>query len=275
MTSVDNPVNDPVHQAPQGVPPATPPATPPVTPPATPDPPAPLTQVDVDRAITTATTGLNTKNTELLAEKKATQAKLDGLLESLGGDDGVKALVDMRKKLANDELGSLLADGKHDEWFDKRTGALRDEHTRVLDAKEKSLTDALAERDTAIEKLHVKMLEVNIGTAATTAGVLDEPGIRQDVMLNADNDFTYDTELDRSVIRDAAGSVVYGKDPKVPLGFDEWFEQKKESHRHWWAPSKGGGAGGSGGEPIPDRELTEIPMIEYIEKRKKQGVQNF
>ena len=74
-------------------------------------------QVRIDAAVEKATQGLLKKNDELKGEKQNARRQLDSLvesIESLGGAEGLKSLRDMRARLENDEIGRLVAEGKHE-----------------------------------------------------------------------------------------------------------------------------------------------------------------
>ena len=73
-------------------------------------------QERINQAVEEAVEGLKRTNAELKAEKTELKERHDALsaqFDKLGGDDGIEALVQMRARLENDEVGKLLAEGKH------------------------------------------------------------------------------------------------------------------------------------------------------------------
>ncbi len=108
-----------------------------------------------------------------------------------------------------------------------------------------------------------------MANAATASGI--EPGALLDVQLRAQTQFTFDQERDTLVIRDSDGGVVFGKDGKSPKSIKEWLDDQKEVSRHWWPPSKGGGAEGSGRGSGGGKDMGSLSMAEYAAQRRKEG----
>ncbi len=238
----------------------------------------------LQRVIEEATSGLKRTNIELKTEKTQLKEQLDSLtqqleglggldtLKQLGGADTVRQLVEMQKRFQADEQGKLLTEGKYDEWFDKRTTALRKDHENQL----KNLQIALEEANGKVSKsegaLRKKVLETEVSSACLEVGV--EGSAILDVQLRAANTFTFDQERGRVVLRDEDGGIVFGKDGSTPKTIKEWLEDQKETSRHWWPASKGSGADGSG--RLGDRPgLDKLDMRSYSEQRKKQGFKSF
>lgn len=233
----------------------------------------------VKKAVEAATSGLKKNRDEILAEKRALQEQLDKakndrkFYEELGGEDGVKKLLDFKKKLEKDESTKLLAEGKHDEWFDKRTAALRGEYEQKLTKQAELLTEREQQLAATNDRLARVMIQNDVQNAARTAGVV--PSAVADIELVAMNTFEFDPEHDRHVIKDKDGVVLLGKDGQNPKSLGEWLDEQKESRRHWWPQSQGAGAaGGAGGRAgAPDmKAIGQMSMSEYNEYRKKQGM---
>jgi hypothetical protein len=230
---------------------------------------------DVQKRIDAAVGGLRKTNEALKAEKQAIKAKLDelsGTFESLGGADGLKQLQDLNAKFANDELGKLLKEGKHDEWFDRRAEGLRKEHAKQLSQHDQTVKQA-EERAVAAEKrLHTMLLKTAVQSAAVKAGV--EASAFEDVELHAEKRFTFDVERGELVMKDEDGVLVYGKDGKSPLTVAEWLDDQKESRRHWFPASQSGGASGSrmtkaGSGPDLER-MTPREYADYMDKKDRE-----
>ena len=217
-------------------------------------------QTQVQKLIDKATEGLKSTNKALKDEKKAALDAQKAMLDqfaSLGGAEGVKKLLDQHAKLRETEEGKLLTDGKHQEWLDLKTTALRKDHENQM----KALADQLAGKDTTVStltsKLHRKTLSVEVSSARAAAKTLDYPGVQEDILNAAEKVFTYDVDRDAMVIKDEDEGVVFGKDGKTPKSVTEWLLEQQESRRHWWGESVGGGARGSErGGPTGDNPWT-------------------
>lgn len=215
---------------------------------------------------------MKAQNAELLDEKKKTSATLktlQGQFDGLGGDEGIKSLVEMRKRLENDEVGKLLAQGKHEEWFEQRAAALKKDHLKQVEGLTGNVEKEKTARTALETKLRQTVLKSEVTAAAAKAGIKPEAIV--DVQLRAERAFTFDTERDMLVIRDAGGGVVIGKDGKNPKSLGEWLDEQKEDARHWWPESKGGGASGSGGGGGADsKDLSKVPFDQFKAERAKQ-----
>lgn len=242
-------------------------------------------KAQIDAAVEAAVEGLKNTNRELKGEKTALAKKLEeiqgqldkfgglDLLKEFGSADDLKSLADMRKRLSADETGKLLAEGRYDEWFDNRTAAMRKDHDNQL----RQMQEQMAEMKQRAEKWetahHDKVLETDVASAVMETGV--EPSALVDVQLRAKTAFKFDAEKGRMVLRDAEGGVVYGKDGKSPLTIKEWLEGQKETSRHWWPPSKGGGANGSDPGSQKREDLGKMDFRDYAAKRREQGFKAF
>lgn len=232
-----------------------------------------FTQADIDAAVDKSVSGLKSTNAALKEEKTAVKKQLDGMqaqFDQLGGEDGIKTLSEFQKKLAADEGTKLLADGKHEEWFDRRTEALRKDHENQIEA----LNEKLAVADAAVTKadgrLIKQVLKADVLSAAKDAGTVAEAA--NDIQLRAERAFKWDAERETLVLHDEEGGVLFGKDGKSPKGVSEWLGEQKEASRHWWPPSKGAGADGSGdaGGDKGDEDISQLPYDQFAKKRSEQ-----
>jgi hypothetical protein len=232
-----------------------------------------FTQADIDTAVEKAVGGLKTTNQALKGEKTEIKKTLDAMnaqFTALGGEDGIKKLSEFQKKLSEDESTSLLADGKHEEWFDKRTAALRKSHEKELGTVQEATEAANGRAEKAEARLHKTILKAEVLTAAKDAGTVAEASA--DIRLRAERVFTWDDERESLVVKDEDGDVVLSKDGKSPKSVAEWLDEQKEGARHWWPGSKGAGADGSGdgGEGGGDEDISTADYPTFAAKRKLQ-----
>jgi hypothetical protein len=223
--------------------------------------------------------GLKKTNEELKSEKIKIAQQLDqfstvinglgGLeaLKSLGGAETVKRMVEMKSRFEKDEQGKLLTEGKYDEWFDRRTEALRKDHTNQLTQLQSAAEEERKLRESAETALRRKVLEVEVSQACVDEKV--EASAYMDVQLRAQNAFVYDDDRKRLIIRDQDGGIQFGKDGKSPKTIREWLAEQKDVSRHWWPSSKGSGAGGSN-MPGEHKQLATLDFREYMRARKAE-----
>gem|GEM_PF-5939596 len=129
-----------------------------------------------------ATSGLKRTNEALKAEKLEAKRQFDELkaqIDALGGSDGLKQLSELNERFSKDELGKLLKEGKHDEWFDRRAKSLRDEHAKQLGQHDTKVKQAEERAAKAEQKLQRMMLTSAVQAAAVKAGV--EPTAIEDI----------------------------------------------------------------------------------------------
>lgn len=231
----------------------------------------------IKAAVEEATAGLRKNRDDVIGEKRDLKKKFDeqnDVIVALGGPDGMKRLQTMMETLQKDELGTLLAEGKTEEWFDKRAGAMKKDYDARMKLIQDKLTEAIKERDESVSSFRTKVLETEVLSACGEAGVVDSA--YDDVKAAAGFLFKNDPEHGLC-IRDKEGTVVYGKDGKTPLSPLEWLGMQKETKRHWWPPSKGADASSShGGRATPGEiDLSEVKdLAEWKKIREKMGMKS-
>lgn len=103
--------------------------------------------------------------------------------------------------------------------------------------------EALAQRDALVQQYEQREVQRTIGDSVRTATaklkVVDSAV--EDVTLLAERIFKID-ENGNVVAKDNVGCTP-GISPEV------WLNEMQTKRPHWWGPSQGGGAGGSGGRP--------------------------
>jgi len=202
---------------------------------------------DIDSKISIAVAGLQSKNEELLGEKKTIQEKLQKFADI---EDPVKALEALTF-INESEEAQMIRDGKFDELLEKRTSTMRLDHDNAVTA----LADKLEEMTTGKGKYkglyQTKMMDDALREVATKAGVRAEAVT--DVLLRAKTMFALGT--DGSVeARDAAGKLLKNEDGNV-ITPSVWLESMKETSPHYWPSSEGSGA--RGGNITGDADTTE------------------
>ena len=180
----------------------------------------------------------------LTAEQQAAIA-LKKQLEAFSGLDPVKAKKLLEEAAAAQE-DALKKAGKLDELVEARVTPYKtqlDQLKATVEAKEKALQQIIL-------KSEVLALAPKFKVAASAV---------EDIAYRAEKTFTI---VDGKVVaKDATGNVILSqKNPGQPLTPDEWFEGLAKSHPHYFAPSVGGGAGGSGSAFNPGSQGKENPF---------------
>lgn len=197
----------------------------------------PEIQAAIDAAVAEATTGLKTKNSELLGDQK----KLKDTLKQFEGLDPV-AIRELMARFDNDEEAQLIKDGKISEVIEKRTEKLRAELGRqVKDAQDEA---AAAKKQAAA--FQGRVLDDTIRAAASTAGL--HPHAIEDALFRGRSMFSLDAD-GKAVQLGEDGNAVLGKDGKSAFSPSEWLEGMKETAPHWFPTGNAGSGGGAGGGP--------------------------
>lgn len=231
----------------------------------------------IAKAVEEATRGLKENRDTILREKKALQdqhSEITKMLEGVGGAEGLKALREMQERLSKDEVGKLLAEGKHEEWFEKRVGALRGEHQQQQEAAQAKIDELTSQRAEALDRLAKTILRTEVDAAAVDAGV--EKTALEDIRLAAGHVFSFDEKTGKHVIKDENGVVLLSKDGQNPKSVREWLEEQKKPRRHWWPHSAGvdarGGIGGGADGAASIEAMGQMSMEEYRRAREKAGM---
>lgn len=201
----------------------------------------------IDTKVSEAIAGLQSKNDELIGEKRTVQEKLAAFKEIT---DPEKALEALRFINENEEV-QLIKDGKIEDVIDKRTSQMKLDHsTAVTDLADK--LEEMTSGKTKYKGLYqTKIMDDSLREVAGRAGVRTEAVV--DVLLRAKELFTLGKDgqpearnSDGKLLKNAAGDVIT---PSV------WMEGLKDSSPHYWPSSEGAGA--KGGNITGDADTTE------------------
>ena len=180
--------------------------------------------------------GVADKNAEVILKlKDATQkiSEFEKTLNELGDIEGLKKIKTMFEQ--SEEM-KLIAEGKHDEAFAKRTEKRDAEHNRQLE----EITAKLEQAERRSKEREASVLESKIMNAALQVPSLNQTYIK-DVLREARDKFSLSDDNEAVVMQD--GQIVLGKDGKTPYSPIEWLNDKDEMGRFHKAE---GGAGAHG-----------------------------
>jgi hypothetical protein len=240
-------------------------------------------QAQIQAEVEKNTTGLKTKNTELLDTINKSKPLLD-LLGKLGGEDDIKGLLQFKTQIEKDDILKLIKEGKHQEAIDK---ALEKEKV-TWSAERKTLDEQLKAEKTRSETLDSKLSALMIDKDAISEFIAVD-GLKEaseDVILRAR--MVFKVENGEVVARGSDGKILQGE--KGPLTIKEWAAGLKKTAPHLFPGSasaggkggKGGGGGGNDGDHVKGRAEAakkgpealrayeqEHKLGRYAEKRKR------
>ena len=211
--------------------------------------------------------GLKSKNTELLDEKKQVQAKLKAF-ENFDMD-AAKEAMDF---LENNKDAQMIKDGKVDELIEKKTSQMRSDHEAVLSEMAGELKTIKAKADLYEGMYNTKMIDDGLREAAVEAKI--RPEAIPDMLLKGRSIFSLAEDASLEA-RDKDGRLRKTDDDKV-LTPTNWIESLKKTSPHYWPASEGAGARGAGVGDESDmtaalaRAASSGNMTEYRRLRKKQ-----
>lgn len=231
-------------------------------------------QAKIAAAVERETAGLRSKRDELLADKVSLKKRLDETQEiftKLGGEEGVERLQVMYESLQKDELGKLLSEGKHDEWHEKKTAALRGDLEGQIAARDKTIEELTTRCDSAEQRYRDKVLDVAVRASCSKLKVFDTA--IEDVIGRANTVFHHHPDHGLVILEGEGdkATIVYGKDGTTPKTVEEWLAEQKTVARHWFPASQGADASGNIGGSVGDGvDLDNVStMAQYRKAREK------
>ena len=232
-------------------------------------------QAKIDAAVEAAVEPLKKNRDDILAEKKTTAEalkKANSVLDSLGGEAGIKTLLDLKGRGESDETLQRIQNGEWQEVFQEKNQELIKNYEGQLNEQKDAVVKAQEAEKSAVNKYMNKMREVET-LSVTAASESFQKAANPDVLVRAAavfNHFNEDTGLHE--IRDKDGVVKIGKDGVSPYSMGEWLEAQKEVCSHWWVPSKSSNASGSTGGGAPGAvDTSKMSFAEFEAYRREQN----
>ena len=239
------------------------------------DPPtAEEIKAKVDAAVEAAVAPLRDNRDAILAEKKSTAEalkKANDILGQLGGEAGIKSLIELKQKGDGDETLQRIQKGEWQEVFQEKNQELIKNYEGQLKEAAEATEAVKVSEVAANHKYKNKMREVEVlSVTADSEGF--QKTATQDVLSRSAGVFNYfNEETGSHEIRDNDQVVELGKDGVSPYSVSDWLEAQKEACSHWWAPSKSSNAPGStGGGPAGGVDTTKMSFSEFEKHRQEQ-----
>ncbi|MDD4931633.1 MAG: hypothetical protein PHG66_05840 [Candidatus Colwellbacteria bacterium] len=205
------------------------------------------------------------------------QKELDEIKKKFSGVD-LESLLAAQRKLTDLGDKKLLEEGKVEELVAQKTERMRLDYEEQI----KQLTAALGERDTKLTSTSQRLSEVLIDSEITKA--VNAVGVvRKEAMTDIISRGRRTWHLEDNKPTPKEGDrLLYGKDGKAPLTFEEWAQALVIQAPFLFEPSSGGGAGGgaggSGGAGAGSGkqvDLSKMPLTERLKyghaQQAKQG----
>jgi hypothetical protein len=170
--------------------------------------------------------------------KREAEAALSGLKTRFEGIDPTD-VAELRARVESVKDKEIYDKEGLETLVNRRTQQLRDDHARVLAAKEREasqLKDAAIQSD---QKWRKDRIKTHLLAAATAAGV-DADAVTAAVMLG--EEVFLDLDDKGNLLAKSGEDVQYGKDGISPLQPREWFLSIRPTHKFLWPPSAGSGA---------------------------------
>lgn len=204
--------------------------------------------LDVDETEYKAKLGeFRTRNIDLDKRRQ----ELEATVKQFEGVDPkkYKQAMEALTKLDAMEEGQLLKEGKLDDVVAKRTGAMKTDYERQLQAKEALIKQKDEEAGAYKTRLGSLLIDASVQAAANKAGMV-RPGAMTDLLSRARHTFRID-EQGQMVPRDSQGQTIFGKNGD-PISAEEWAANLVTEAPHLFESARGGGSsGGSKGDGKP------------------------
>jgi hypothetical protein len=166
------------------------------------------------------------KHKQMLDENQAAKAKAKQVEDELAGLGDLESLKKFKAMFDGNEELKMIAEGKHDEVFNKRTDKLKQDYESKLTAKEQELIEVknkLTSRDR-------KVLALDMIQHITKNSQINSALYSKDILREAaDAGWTLDDNDNAVLVID--GDIQIGKDGKSPIKFNEWLDSNKELDR--------------------------------------------
>jgi hypothetical protein len=177
----------------------------------------------------------------------------------------------MQARIQEIEDKKLIEAGKLDELVSQKTERMRADFENQLTALKK----AVDEKELTLTQAHNRLSEVLIDSEITKA-VTAVGGVRKDAMQDilARGRRIWKLEDGKPVPKEG-DRILYGKDGKEPITFDEWAQVLVASAPFLFEPNSGSGAGGgaAGAKGSALNDLKALPPQERLKMIHGAGAQ--
>lgn len=203
------------------------------------DPKDPAVLDLIAKSVEEQTAAIKRNRDEIMAEKTKAREELKKLTDAVGGEDGLRSLIEMKERLSKDETGKLLAEGKHDEWLARQTSNLKTSHAKEVESLSARIKELEAAATDANAKLTNYRVRAELDTAFAAAGVdpasYDMVAHYLSARVGIDDDGFF--------VKDPRGDMAFSSGGKK-MSVRELVESLRETQKALFLPTVGGGARG-------------------------------
>jgi hypothetical protein len=197
-------------------------------------------------------------NVQLMKEKK----DLEDKLAKLGDPEEINK---MKKRIQEIDDKKMIEAGKLDELVEQKVARMKQDY----ETKIKAVSDAIDVKEAELKKTAGRLSEVLIDSEITkaVAGKV-KVGAMPDLLARGRRVWSLDEN--GVPVPKEGDKILYGKDGKAHMTFDEWATVQMEVAPFLFEPSQGGGGGdGRGGNQrvggkYTTEELQKIPAQERL-----------
>jgi hypothetical protein len=199
-------------------------------------------------------------NIKLMKEK----GELEKKIAAFGTDPA--EVKKMQKRLQEIEDQKLVDAGQVDKLVDQKVERMKAD----FEGQIKQMTEALNQKDQSLakttEQLSNVLIDSQITQAVTAIGAVRK-GAMQDILSRGRLTWKLDENGKPVPMHD--GRVLYGKDGKSVMTFEEWSKALADSASYLFEPTSGGGGGGGGkggndGKQKIEGDLSKLPASERL-----------
>lgn len=166
------------------------------------------------------------KHKQMLDENQAAKAKAKQVEDELAGLGDLESLKKFKAMFDGNEELKMIAEGKHDEVFNKRTDKLKQDYESKLTAKDAEI----AEKTAKLTSRDRKVLALDMIQHITKNTQINSALYSKDILREAaDAGWTLDDNDNAVLVID--NDIQIGKDGKSPMKFSEWLDSNKELDR--------------------------------------------
>ena len=201
----------------------------------------------------------DTKGLKSALEKERQAAK--EAREALRKFDGIDPLKtkEFMAKFENDEEAQLIANGKIDEVFQKRTEKWRLEEER----QKKELGDKIAAAESKANTYKDRVLDDAFRSAANKISDIQTGAVDEMLLGHLRTIFALD-ENGRAVQYNEDGSVVIGKDGKSPYSPEEYLEGCRATKPWLFKVTSSGSPATGKPQKVGGKDFSNLPPIERL-----------
>lgn len=185
-------------------------------------------------------------NIKLLKEKE----ELENKLKDIGDPEEINK---MKKRIQSIDDKQMIEAGKLDELVNQKVERMKADFESQLNAMKTALENKDKELHTQNSRLSEVLIDSEITKAVTAMGSVRKDAM-QDVISRGKRVWSLE---DGKPVPKEGDKILYGKDGKSILTFDEWAEILFQTAPFLFDPSTGSGAGGGGRDAMANRTQTE------------------